>query len=593
MGVICKYKFDSSIYADLIPEFNSGYSGYVITDEVEGNIIIRTIESDELPTLMRFGSNLGTYVEGSEVALLEILEMNTSELVTCYRMFRYCKNLTSITCEWNTSNVTRMDGMFTNCSSLTSLDVSDFDTSKVTHMNAMFNGCANLTTLDVSNFNTSNVTSMSNMFYSCSKLTSLDVSNFDTTNVMLMTNMFRDCSSLTLLDVSNFVTVNVTDMSNMFNECNSLTSLDVSNWDTSNVTSMSNLFRRCYVLNELDMSNWDTSKVTAMNYLFSGCDNLIKIDISNFDTSKVTDTEGMFISAVTSKLKYLNISNFDMSANTSNNNWMFNSNPVETVIMFNCNIDTINKIGELYNVSNNLKNATIYVDESLDQSQYTGTVPLKVYKEEKLEIKLNSPLLEEDTIEVVDGKICHVHRWDSMILDGNSNWVYFTTNFPTVYAHIDFKKVYADNSKQCVFCENILSEKGSRWSDNSKEMIYIWKWEDKQHENSIYLQIYSKRLPTEDFDGFKQYLSQNPLTIIYKLAEPYYEDITPLQSSLVLKTFLESSMTIDTILPIETKLSYRTNVPSISTLSTRATELAESDNVIHNLMNIIDDEVDE
>ena len=88
-------------------------------------------------------------------------------------------------------------------------------------------------------------------------------------------------------------------------------------------------------------------------------------------------------------------------------------------------------------------------------------------------------------------------------------------------------------------------------------------------------------------------MSEKPTTVVYPLEIPYYEDITPLQSSLVLKTFLESSMTIDTILPIETKLSYRTNVPSISTLSTRATELAESDNVIHNLMNIIDDEVDE
>ena len=125
----------------------------------------------------------------------------------------------------------------------------------------------------------------------------------------------------------------------------------------------------------------------------------------------------------------------------------------------------------------------------------------------------------------------------------------------------------------------------SRIAENAMSIISA---KEGAYKTAVYA-----RLSTEDFDGFKQWLSQNPLTIIYKLTEPYYEDITPLQSSLVLKTFLESSMTIDTILPIETKLSYRTNVPSISTLSTRATELAESDNVIHNLMNIIDDEVDE
>ena len=95
MGVICKYKYDSSVYTDLIPEFNSGYSGYVITDEVEENIITRTIESSSLPTLMRFGR---IWVEGESStdnrtdSLLEVLDMNTRELTSCHSMFRYCKS---------------------------------------------------------------------------------------------------------------------------------------------------------------------------------------------------------------------------------------------------------------------------------------------------------------------------------------------------------------------------------------------------------------------------------------------------------------------------------------------------------------------
>ena len=406
MGVICKYKFDSSIYADLIPTFTGDYANYTIKDEVEGNIVTRTMESDTLPTALRLGTTQS--VGNREHSLLEVLYINTSKLLYLEAMFRGCMNLTKVNIDW------------------------------------------------------------------------------------------KECKP-----------------------------------------------------------------ITNINYMFSGCSSLTSLDLSDFDIS-----------------------------NTTSSNYMFNNTPLLTDIgMLNCNSNTIQ--GIINSIPTSLSKTVWYKNTDVSNITIPSHVELREYKEDIIEIKLNSPLLEEDTIEVVDGKLCHVHRWDSMILDGNSNWVYFTTNFPTVYAHIDFKKVYADNSKQCVFCENILSEKGSRWSDNSKEMIYIWKWEDKQHENSIYLQIYSKRLPTEDFDGFKQYLSQNPLTIIYKLAEPYYEDITPLQSSIVLKTFLESYMTIDTNLPIETKLSYRTNVPSISTLSTRATELAESDNVIHNLMNIIDDEVDE
>ena len=580
MGVICKYKYDSSIYADLIPTFNSGYSGYVITDEVEGNIIIRTIESDELPTLMRFGSNLGTYVEGGEVALLEILEMNTSELVTCYRMFRCCTNLINITCEWNTSNVTRMDGMFTNCSSLTSLDVSDFDTSKVTHMNAMFNGCANLTTLDVSNFNTSNVTDMNRMFYNCNKLTSLDVSNFDTNKVTDMNNMFYICNKLTSLDVSNFNTSNVTNMNAMFSNGNNLTSLDVSNWNTSKVTTMQQTFYNCKSLTSLDVSNWDTSNVTSMNLMFSHCYNLTLLDVSNWNTSKVNNMNYMFYNC--NNLTSLDLSNWDTSNATNTVDMFVNTNSLEVITMFNSNINTINVVG-------NLTSATIYVDESLDQSQYTGAVPLKVYKEEKLEIKLNSPLLEGDTIEVVDGKICHVHRMCEVVLDGSEDWK-IDTNYIKPYFNIikhNYPAELQGKNLGTIYSDNFIGVKNT---DRKNKEISI----GNNYQFSISI---NDMINVNDYSGsiltFKQWLSENPTTVVYELAEPYYEDITPLQSSITLKTFLESSMTIDTILPIETKLSYRTNVPSISTLSTRATELAESDNVIHNLMNIIDDEVDE
>ena len=253
-----------------------------------------------------------------------------------------------------------------------------------------------------------------------------------------------------------------------------------------------------------------------------------------------------------------------------------NTNSLEVITMFNSNINTINVIG-------NLTSATIYVDESLDQSQYTGITPLKVYKEEKLEIKLSSPLLEEDTIEVVDGKICHVHRYGKVVVDGSEdeNWVDFMIE-PGGKGRmvLRIKKVFS-----LKFCDKLLV---LSWG-------YSWNTKKDAIASSIdgNTTIIVPYITAQNANEFKQWLQANPVTVVYELAEPYYEDITPLQSSITLKTFLESSMTIDTNLPIETKLSYRTNVPSISTLSTRATELAESDNVIHNLMNIIDDEVDE
>ena len=241
MSIIAKYKFDSSIYTDLIPEFNAEFTSdlYTVTDEVDStnsNHIIRTIESDELPTLMRFGTivaDSSVYVAKAS-SLLEILNMDTSALTTMQMMFFRCNNVSRIDCDWVTSGVT--------------------------NMYAAFSQCNNLTILDVSNFNTSNVINMAYMFYNCTNLTSLDVSNFDTSNVTNMSDMFNNCTNLTTLDVSNWDTSNVTDMGYMFNMCTKLTTIgNVSNWNTSKVKSMTATFGYCYALTSLDVSNWDTS----------------------------------------------------------------------------------------------------------------------------------------------------------------------------------------------------------------------------------------------------------------------------------------------------------------------------------------------
>ena len=50
--IIAKYKFNSTLYADLVPEFNAEFTNYTVTDEAtetdgEGNVIVtRAIEHD-------------------------------------------------------------------------------------------------------------------------------------------------------------------------------------------------------------------------------------------------------------------------------------------------------------------------------------------------------------------------------------------------------------------------------------------------------------------------------------------------------------------------------------------------------------------
>ena len=177
--IVAKYKFNPNTYANLLPEFNSEFTEYTTSDaNNDDKTITRTIESDSLPTFMRFGETSDTSTNRSK-SLLEILDMNTSNIIDMSNMFRSCPNLTNITCNWDTSNVTNMQEMFSGCSSLTSLDLNSWDTSQVQNMYATFRNCSSLTTLDVSNWDINKVFSLQSTFQNCSSLTSLDLKQLE------------------------------------------------------------------------------------------------------------------------------------------------------------------------------------------------------------------------------------------------------------------------------------------------------------------------------------------------------------------------------------------------------------------------------
>lgn len=276
-NLIAQYKFDKSLYDNLIPEFSVEFTNYEIVDEyldtedimvtstetmmimeydaepdeygvltteydVENistfnaeNIVTRSIYSDSLPTQMRFGS---TASSGSN-SLLEILYLNTSEL-------------------------TAMDNMFIDCQSLTTVDLNNSDTGKVTTMSGMFQGCRLLTSLNISNFNTSNVTNMGYMFFQCQKLSSLDVNGWNVGNVNDIQFMFKFCNALTELDLSKWnVTAQLSNAYQSFCACQNLKRLNISNWNLSN-TRIASIFDLNNNLDNIIMANSNYASVNKV-----------------------------------------------------------------------------------------------------------------------------------------------------------------------------------------------------------------------------------------------------------------------------------------------------------------------------------------
>jgi len=341
--LVAKYKFNKSIYDNLIPNMGTDFTSYTVIDKVNPynvNHITRMLVSDFAPQIMKFGTDGDDYTKAKAKALMEVIHVHMDNLRWCYNMFRGCQYATAINMKnVNTDLMTNMSCMFSMCYNITTLDVSSFNTSQITDMQYVFDDCNKLTEIKgLENWDVSNVTnframfencrvltslsdiydwnvgkaeSMTLMFQNCYKLTSLDLNNWDTGNVTTMDNMFCDCNKLTSLDVSNFDTSKVTRMDHMFEKCQSLTSLDVSNFNTINVTKMNSMFVNCNKLTSLDVSGFNTSKVTDMEYMFQYCESLTSLDVSNFDTSNVITMACMFMFCYS--LTSLDVRNWDTS----------------------------------------------------------------------------------------------------------------------------------------------------------------------------------------------------------------------------------------------------------------------------------------
>ena len=281
-------------------------------------------------------------------------------------------------------------------------------------------------------------------------------------------------------------------------------------------------------------------------------------------------------------MSILDISNWTINE-INNSIDAFKDTSLTDIGMVNCDIESINIVG-------GITTATLWIDEEIGIDGYTGTAPLKIYKEDKIEIKLNSPLLMRDTIEVKDGKLCHVHRMGKVVLNGSEEWGIVSPNNNGIKICSTANKVEKGVQERHYVCDKLATPfTGTTYNQNrinSYGQLLC-------HGQSTYSHMLYISIDVDSTEEAKQWLSENPITLIYETLESIYENITPLQSEIVLKTFEECNMNIVTNLPIKTNVSYRTNVPSISTLSNRVAEVSESDNVIHNLINIIDDEVDE
>lgn len=196
-----------------------------------------------------------------------------------------------------------------------------------------------------------------------------------------------------------------------------------------------------------------------------------------------------------------------------------------------------------------LEDIKFQLEEGTQATQYED------YKEYKTSILLNSPLLEGNDIVVNDGKLYNYHKYGKETFDGSKNILQVRTQTNT----IGFEITDVDGLKPSgiIICDKFPLLYGTEDIEGARAV---------GNANKIIFHINKTKLLTQDVQGFKQWLSEIPTTVVYELAEPYFEPITPQLPRWVLDIFDNSTISIDTIIPVESKFTYTSYIPSITAM---------------------------
>ena len=203
--------------------------------------------------------------------------------------------------------------------------------------------------------------------------------------------------------------------------------------------------------------------------------------------------------------------------------------------------------------TSNLHVATFMKNIQLEEGD-TATAYEPYYNQTQT-VYLNSPLLKGDEVVYKEGKLCYYHKMNMVILDGSEDW---SDNVSQPNENLYNRYIIKEDAK---------APDGKIFSDNFKRVNNMENEGIKigNYAPTIYVAIDKTKLSELNGNGFKQWLSENPTTVVYELANPYYETIS----------------TSELLLPITTncKLLTSSNIP-LTTMSTRV--FTEEVNILAN-----------
>lgn len=199
---------------------------------------------------------------------------------------------------------------------------------------------------------------------------------------------------------------------------------------------------------------------------------------------------------------------------------------------------------------------------------------------DKKEISLNEPLRGlpngvRDTIEKVNGEWKIVRRCAQIVLNGTESWNHENPSREDGVNTILFTSSKLLNAKDFPqLCDRFIPKNNNLMLQFHPDEEGIGCWSAK---NNVNIRINKSRLSTVNGAGFKSWLSQNPIKVLFELATPIIEDISPI----TLQCWKNGVISIDDVLPVETNhtvalnksAQIKNNIKELTTLRKRVEAL--------------------
>lgn len=210
-----------------------------------------------------------------------------------------------------------------------------------------------------------------------------------------------------------------------------------------------------------------------------------------------------------------------------------------------------------------LNDIKFQLEEGTQATQYED------YKEYKTSILLGSPLLKGDEIVYKENGLCHWHKMGSVVLNGSEDEKYSNElgklNNGSKYGIIALSNALKSNYLS-VYCDKLPTV----------QMISAYAG-----TQGVYIDALSRlRVLHSDVqimnttNEFKAWLQNNPIKVVYELAEPYFEKIS--DDKFILEMPNNATLHIDSAIPCQSvKASYTGKLPSVYKLESDISTIEE------------------